>query len=112
MNPLAFPVRVLTPDAGLDDARRKPLGAERNAEALRARHAAVHRRGGLVENFDPSRVQVGGHCKIVRTRRGVAYTISTISNRFTPRGVFTRIVSPTRAFISDSPIGLLDVTSS
>src|SRR5205085_10216009 len=38
--------------------------------------------------------------------------ISTTSNRLTPRGVFTRTVSPIRPSISASPIGLFTATSS
>ena len=45
-------------------------------------------------------------------RRWRGQSNSRISKRLTPRGALKRTVSPTRDFISASPIGLLAVTSS
>src|SRR5690242_5109768 len=44
--------------------------------------------------------------------RRIDYTIARILNSIVPRGAFTFTVSPTRAFISASPIGLFTETGS
>jgi hypothetical protein len=108
-------------DGGLDPERRVTLvafGPHVAVEAFRAikaagADAAPARAGGGLgirwRSRATNRRLVVGAAQI----RGAGYApIETISNFLTPRGVLTRTMSPTRAFMRASPMGLLEVTSS